>query len=100
VRDPMGQMIRAIQEEITASDDRTVKWVLKKPYPKMLFALGKNSTPVAFVMPERIATSDPFKQISDYVGSGPPVGANLFARTFDARPPSRLEAFPIPRPWS
>jgi peptide/nickel transport system substrate-binding protein len=71
VRDPMGQMIKAIEEEITATDDRTVKWVLKKPYPKMLFALGKNSTPVAFVMPERIAMSDPFKQISDYVGSGP-----------------------------
>jgi peptide/nickel transport system substrate-binding protein len=71
VRDPMGQMIKAIEEEITATDDRTVKWVLKKPYPKMLFALGKNSTPVAFVMPERIAMSDPFKQISEYVGSGP-----------------------------
>jgi peptide/nickel transport system substrate-binding protein len=71
VRDPMGQMIKAIEQEITATDDRTVKWVLKKPYPKMLFALGKNSTPVAFVMPERIAMSDPFKQISEYVGSGP-----------------------------
>jgi peptide/nickel transport system substrate-binding protein len=71
VRDAMGQMIKAIEEEITATNDRTLKWVLKKPYPKMLFALGKNSTPVAFVMPERIAMSDPFKQISDYVGSGP-----------------------------
>jgi peptide/nickel transport system substrate-binding protein len=71
VRDAMGQMIKAIEEEITANDDRTFKWVLKKPYPKMLFALGKNSTPVAFVMPERIAMSDPFKQISDHVGSGP-----------------------------
>ena len=47
VRDPMGQMIKAIEEEITATDDRTVKWVLKKPYPKMLFALGKSTPPVA-----------------------------------------------------
>jgi peptide/nickel transport system substrate-binding protein len=52
VRDPMGQMIKAIEEEITATDDRTVKWVLKKPYPRMLFALGKSTSPVAFVMPD------------------------------------------------
>src|SRR5215470_2994523 len=71
VRDPMGQMLIAIQQELTAIDDRTFKWVLKKPYPKMLVALGKNNTPVAFIMPERIAKTDPFKQISEYVGSGP-----------------------------
>jgi peptide/nickel transport system substrate-binding protein len=70
-RDAMGLMLVAIQRELTAVDDRTVKWVLTKPYPKMLFALGKNSTPVAFVMPERIAKSDPFTQINEYVGSGP-----------------------------
>src|ERR1700758_3727172 len=41
VRDSMGQMIKAIQNELTAVDDRTFRWVLKKPYPKMLFALAK-----------------------------------------------------------
>jgi peptide/nickel transport system substrate-binding protein len=55
VRDSMGQMILAIQNELTAVDDRTFRWKLKKPYPKMLFALAKNGTPCAFVMPERIA---------------------------------------------
>src|SRR4051794_31372590 len=70
-RDQMGLLIRAIQQELTATDDRTVKWVLKKPFPKMLLALGKISTPIAFIMPERIAKTDPFKQISEYVGSGP-----------------------------
>src|SRR5271163_4593510 len=43
VRDPMGQMIIALQQELTAVDDRTFKWVLKKPFPKMLLALGKNN---------------------------------------------------------
>jgi peptide/nickel transport system substrate-binding protein len=71
VRDPMGQMLIDRQQELTAVDDRTFKWVLKKPYPKILLALGKNNTPVAFIMPERIAKTDPFKQISEYVGSGP-----------------------------
>src|ERR1700759_1913829 len=33
-RDPMGQMIKAIQKELTAVDDRTFKWDLKEPYPK------------------------------------------------------------------
>src|SRR6516162_11711180 len=70
-RDPMGLMLRAIQNELSAVDDRTFKWVLKKPYPKMLLALGKNNSPCSFVMPERIAKTDPFKQITEYVGSGP-----------------------------
>jgi peptide/nickel transport system substrate-binding protein len=37
----------------------------------MLLALGKTNTPMAFMMPERIARTDPFQQISEYVGSGP-----------------------------
>src|SRR5215813_10328501 len=68
-RDQMGLLIRSIQQELTAVDDRTVRWVLKKPFPKMLLALGKVSTQVAFFMPERIAKTDPFKQITEYVGS-------------------------------
>src|SRR6202162_6722951 len=38
----MGQIIKPIQNEITAVDDRTFKWSLKQPNPKMLLALGKN----------------------------------------------------------
>src|SRR6201989_1880228 len=44
VRDSMGQMIRAIQNDLTAVDDRTFRWSLKKPYPRLLFALAKNIT--------------------------------------------------------
>ena len=64
-RDTLGLMIKTTQEEIVAVDDRTFRWVLKKPFPKMLLALGKNSTPVCFVMPARIAATNPFKQIND-----------------------------------
>ena len=70
VRDPMGQMLIDRQQELVAIDDRTFKWVLKRPYPKILTALGKNSTPMAFIMPERIAQTDPFKQIDEYIGGG------------------------------
>lgn len=71
VRDSMGLMLKAIQNELVAVDDRTFKWSLKVPYPKMLLALGKNNSPIAFIMPQRLAQTDPFKQITDYVGSGP-----------------------------
>src|SRR6266852_5762259 len=34
-RDSMGQMIKAIQKELAAVDDRTFRWHLKRPFPKM-----------------------------------------------------------------
>ena len=70
-RDHMGLMLKAIQNELAAVDDRTFRWTLKKPFRKMLLALGKNSTPSCFIMPARIAATDPFKPINEYVGSGP-----------------------------
>ncbi len=70
-RDLMGQMIKAIENELVAIDDRTFRWSLKRPYPKMLLALGKIGSPCCFVMPARIAATDPFRQISEHVGSGP-----------------------------
>src|ERR1700746_1626521 len=69
-RDPMGQTLKAVEHELAAVDDRTFRWALKKPFPKMLLALGKLGTPCCFVMPARIAATDPFKQINKYVGSG------------------------------
>jgi peptide/nickel transport system substrate-binding protein len=70
-RDAMGQMLKAVNKELSVIDDRSFKWVLAKPYPKILFALGKVGTPCCFIMPERLAKTDPFKQIEEYVGSGP-----------------------------
>src|SRR5262249_20337252 len=70
-RDTLGQTIKAIENELVVVDDRTFRWALKKPYPKMLLALGKITTPCCFIMPARMAATDPFKQINEYVGSGP-----------------------------
>jgi len=67
----MGQVIKRRMDALEAVDDRTFRFRLNQPYPKMLFALGKSSTPCLFIMPERIAKTDPFKQITEYVGSGP-----------------------------
>jgi len=70
-RDNMGLMIKAIEDELVAVDDRTFRWRLKRPYSKLLVALGKVGTPSCFMMPARIAAIDPFKPINEYVGSGP-----------------------------
>ena len=69
----MGQRIRASLDSFEALDDRTVRLKLNKPFPKMLFALGKSNPPLALIMPERIAKTDPFQLITEYVGSGPMV---------------------------
>ena len=70
-RDTMGQMIKARLDALEALDDRTFRFRLNKPFTKMLLALGKVSTQIAFIMPERVAKTDPFKQITEYIGSGP-----------------------------
>ncbi|WP_159995187.1 ABC transporter substrate-binding protein [Roseomonas sp. 18066] len=71
VRDGMGQMIQSQLDALEAVDDRNFRFRLKAPFPKLLYALGKSNTPLLVIMPERIAKTDPFKQITEYVGSGP-----------------------------
>jgi peptide/nickel transport system substrate-binding protein len=70
-RDPNGQTIKATLDAMEAIDDRSFRIKLSKPFPKMLFAIGKANPPLAAIMPERIAKTDPFTQIGEYIGSGP-----------------------------
>jgi peptide/nickel transport system substrate-binding protein len=70
-RDLMGQVIEARLDALETLDDRRFQFRLRRPFPKLIYALAKVSTPVCFIMPERIAATDPFKQITEYVGSGP-----------------------------
>ena len=57
-RDNMGLMVKAIENELVAVDDRTFRWRLKRPYSKLPIALGKVGTPSCFIMPARIAATD------------------------------------------
>jgi peptide/nickel transport system substrate-binding protein len=70
VRDTLGVVVRTVQNEISAVDDRAFRWSLKKPFPKLPMALGRVAS-LAWIMPARIAATDPFRQINEYVGSGP-----------------------------
>jgi peptide/nickel transport system substrate-binding protein len=72
-RDLMGQRIAAVTDQFEALDDRRFRLRLTAPFPRLIYALAKVSTPMCFIMPERIANTDPFEQITDYVGSGPMV---------------------------
>ena len=56
---------------MTAPDARTFVIKLKEPTGLMLSALGKPSSNVPFMMPKRVAETDPNTQISDFTGSGP-----------------------------
>jgi peptide/nickel transport system substrate-binding protein len=70
-RSPIGQKLRDYTEELAALDDRRLRFRLKRPFPLLLNALGSVATPTPFIMPERIARTDPFQQIRESIGSGP-----------------------------
>ena len=54
-RDAIGQKLAELTESWTAVNDRTFRLKLKKPFSLTLDALGKPSSNVPFIMPERIA---------------------------------------------
>ncbi len=70
-RDGMGQQLFGVIDTLEATDAKTVVMTLKEPYGLVLESIGKISSNVPFIMPKRIAETDPFEQISEYVGSGP-----------------------------
>ena len=70
-RDGFGQTLMALADEMPILDDRTFRFRLKRPFPLLLEAIGKPSSPVPFIMPERVAQTSPTQQIRDATGSGP-----------------------------
>jgi len=70
-RDSLGQTLALLLDDLSAPDDRRFVFRLRRPFPLLPAALGKPSPMPLFVMPERIATTDAFQQVSDPVGSGP-----------------------------
>src|SRR6202030_3842539 len=52
-------------------DARTFEIALKEPYGLVVDSLAKPSALVPFIMPKRVADTDPFRPITDFTGSGP-----------------------------
>ncbi len=70
-RDGIGSLLMARTAELNALDDKTFEFRMKKPFALLPYALGKISTPMCAIMPERLAKTDPFKAVTEMVGSGP-----------------------------
>ena len=70
-RDTFGQKLMTFVDKMDAPDAKTFRMTLKEPTGIVLDALGKPSSNPAFIMPARVAATDPFKVIDDYIGSGP-----------------------------
>jgi peptide/nickel transport system substrate-binding protein len=70
-RDTYGLTLDKYVDTYGVADDRTIKITLKSPFPLLIDALGKSFTSVPFMMPERFAKTDPFKQVTEAIGSGP-----------------------------
>jgi peptide/nickel transport system substrate-binding protein len=70
-RDSLGQKVISFVQSITVQDEKTFTIRLNEPTGLLLFALAKPSSNVPFMMPKRVADTDPHAQISDFTGSGP-----------------------------
>ncbi|HEX6792313.1 MAG TPA: ABC transporter substrate-binding protein [Casimicrobiaceae bacterium] len=70
-RDALGQKLAEATQSWKAVNDKTFTLTLKRPFPLTLEALAKPSSNVPFIMPERIAKTDAFTNITDPTGSGP-----------------------------
>ena len=70
-RDSFGQALMAATDELSAPTDKTIVFKLKQPFPLLPSALGKIGSNICPMMPERLAKTDPFTQVTEMVGSGP-----------------------------
>jgi peptide/nickel transport system substrate-binding protein len=67
-RDPFGQRMAVLLDEMHDLDDKSFEIRLKRPYPHLLYGLGGTT---CFIRPEHLAQTDIGKAITDQTGSGP-----------------------------
>src|SRR6185503_4594390 len=70
-RDGMGQKLMSFVAELKPTDAKTFTMQLKEPYGLVLATLGKATSNIPFMMPKRVAETDPNTQITEAIGSGP-----------------------------
>ncbi|MGE0093085.1 MAG: ABC transporter substrate-binding protein [Alphaproteobacteria bacterium] len=86
-KDVLGSALMASTDKLSATDDRTIQFKLKKPFPLLPDALAKVASPICVMMPERLAKTDPGQAVTEVVGSGP------FRYIQDARVPGALNVY-------
>ena len=70
-RDAMGSALMQFVSRMDSPAPDTFRIFLGEACGFVLEALGKPGSSVPFIMPKRIASTDPFKQIEEHIGSGP-----------------------------
>ena len=70
-KDTMGQRLKKVIVEFRAMNDRTFVLKLSEPFGLLLDGWSKITSYVPFIMPERMAKTDPSKQVEEHIGSGP-----------------------------
>lgn len=68
VREPLAAQMMTVVDEVAAPSDKVIRFKLKRPFALLTTALAQYQ---AAIMPERIAKTDPYKAITEVVGSGP-----------------------------
>jgi peptide/nickel transport system substrate-binding protein len=84
------EALMAATEELSAPDDQTVRFRLKRPFPHLPEALAGPGGNVPAIMPERLAATSPFKPVDEIVGSGPIASCQMSMSVVPARPMSAL----------
>src|SRR5262245_21684899 len=70
-RVPFPTALMDATDELSAPDDRTIRFRLKRRFPHLPQALAGPGGIVPAIMPERLAHESPFKPVAEIVGSGP-----------------------------
>ena len=67
-RNPLGQTLIELIQEIKAVSDNTIQITLSKPFPLLMYSLSGSS---ASIMPERLANTPDNIPVKEMIGSGP-----------------------------
>jgi len=70
-RDSFGQALASFTDRMDAPDDRSFRIILKRPMGAVIDALAHPAPIPLFIIPERLAVTDPFKPVTEVIGSGP-----------------------------
>jgi peptide/nickel transport system substrate-binding protein len=67
----MGRSLFEATDSLTALDDKTLQFKLKKPFPLILHAIARPTGSMACIMPEKLALTPDNVQVKVMNGSGP-----------------------------
>ena len=71
INDAFGQALAVATADLTAPDDKTIHFRLRRPFPLLPDALAHPTNTMAAIMPARLAVTSADTRLTEMVGSGP-----------------------------